>query len=77
LTLTVEHRVEFAVERLNGKKQLSINAILLLNSPKFMQRNLAFMRSTKHAKEVIAIFLRFCKDLLQSEGLVHGAIYQY
>jgi len=54
-----------AVERLNGKQQLTINAILLKNPP-FIWKNpvICFYEVNKACKEVFAIFPRFLKDLL-------------
>jgi len=53
LTNDTNTNFRFAVKRLNRKQQLSINTMLLQNSPKFTWGTplyYAFSRSTKHAK---------------------------
>jgi len=65
--LTIDTITDFrlAVERLNGKQQLTINAysILLQNLPKFISRtqSYAFSRSTKYAKRFLPYFQDFSK----------------
>jgi len=75
LTINTNTNLRLAVERFNGKQQLTINAILLQNPPNFISRNpvIWFFEVNKACKEVFAIFPRFLKDLLQSEDLAHGA----
>jgi len=63
-----------AIERLNGKQQLTINAILLQNPFKVYFEELVHMLlRDQQCRVVFAIFSRFFEDLLQSEDLVHGA----
>jgi len=63
--LTVNTNTDFwsAVERLNGKQQLTINAILLQNPPNLSRgtRLYAFSRSTKHAKRSLPYSQDFSK----------------
>ena len=53
-----------AVERLNGAQQLTINAILLQNLPKFIPRNsvICFFKIDKACKKIFAILPRFLGD---------------
>jgi len=77
LSLTrTQNSICLAVGRLNGKQQLTINAILLQNTPKFISRNSGtwLFEVNKASKEVFAVFPRFLKDFLQSKNLVRGAV---
>ena len=61
--------------RVNSAQQLTINAILLQNLPKFIPRNsvVCFFKIDKACKEIFGLLPRFLEDLLWSGDLVRGA----
>jgi len=74
LTIDTNTDFRFAVKRLNGKQQLTINHISAKRFKIYVEEpGHRLFHINKACKVVFAIFPWFLKDLLQSKDLVRGA----